>query len=129
LNLPYLIYIDTDPITMPPKRVFLSCAKCSKDCIGRYKDDQDRPLCRECAPTTKKGRIKVCTKCGNGHYNMKEDDMCSKCRDKMNMRSTTVQRCVTCGTAMRTKIENMTECVNCIGRAKYQRLLYAHHKT
>lgn len=112
---------------MAPRRTYTSCAKCGGNSMGKYKDSDGNDLCRRCAPssaTKERPRLHVCTGCGHGHYDEKGDGMCSNC----HRTSPTIKRCLTCDKCIRSTLDTMTECINCMGEAKYLRLRRASKK-
>lgn len=109
---------------MPPKSSYSLCHKCGNNCTGRYKDEQDNPLCSSC--TTEHKRLYACNTCGGAHYTP-DDGTCTK-RKQDDQTKQATRRCTTCNKAMRTTLESMTECMTCTGKPKYWRLLRASKK-
>ena len=97
---------------MHPGRTFLSCHKCGKNCVGKFKDASNNPLCMTCNPT---GKVKMisCIICGNGHHNIMGDNKCNDCRKKEARKSENPMRsCPTCGGRMHTQLPNMTNALS-----------------
>lgn len=112
-------------VSMTHKRPFLSCHKCGSNCIGKFRDEANNPLCSGCNPTGKSIPMYPCTKCGNGHHNTLGDGLCIRCR---TTKSSDMRVCPTCGGRIVSKIEAMNECMKCMGKPKYWRLLRASKK-
>lgn len=122
------LFIISYTYHMSFKRVFLTCHKCSKDCIGKYRDDDGNPLCGTCIPNSQRSRMVSCSKCNSGHHDTTGTNICRKCRSMEAQRSPNVRLCPTCGGRINSKLETMTECMKCMGKPKYWRLLRASKK-
>ena len=103
------------------KRTYLSCATCGKDCIGRYKDDEGKPLCKGCGTPKKPGHMSLCTRCQRVHYDIEGTGLCRRCRTAQILKKDT-RRCTKCGGYIRHKLSMIDECMGCMGNAQYQRL-------
>lgn len=78
--------------------------------------------------TVPRKRMTLCIICNGGHYDKAGNGRCSRCRSNDKQKERVARRCPTCGKAMRTTLEGMTECKQCTGELKYQRILRADRK-
>jgi hypothetical protein len=113
--------------TMSSSRVYKKCHKCGNNTIGRYTDSDGNYMCPSCTPHKLHKKTSPCIKCGGGHMGITDDGMCNKCRTRQ-LASSGVRKCPTCNKTMRTTLDEMDECVKCMGIAKYHRLLRANKK-
>jgi hypothetical protein len=113
---------------MSSSKPFLKCYKCSNACRGRYKDNDGNPLCMTCKPKDQYVRTLPCVLCGGGQINIKGDNICSRCRFNQKHPSE-VRRCPTCHKTMRTELSTLTECMECTGIAKYNRILRTERRS
>ena len=114
---------------MPPKRTYLTCHKCSKNAMGRYKDEEGNPICYGCN-TNKRNKTKPCKICGSGHFCTRSDDLCFTCWHKEYQKELRgCRKCDECGNTIKSKMPFMTKCIHCMGKKEYDRLLTIHKHT